>query len=137
MCVSKIASKFDTEFVQKLSHLLRRAKRGTRSAGFSTRALPRVLVGPICFFKSTRIFKNTRILLKNAIVPGLFSKCSIFSQKVQGKGKGEYYSKRKEGCKQTEKSKYHHFSQKIPRFFSTCSIFSQNVPFFSKCSIVF
>jgi len=71
-----------------------------------------------------------------------FLKMFHFSQKVQGKGKREYYSKRKDANKLKNLNtiiflkKYQDFSQHVP-FFSQCSIFSQNVSFFSKCSIVF
>jgi hypothetical protein len=66
VCVSKIPSKIATEFSQKFSRLLRRAKRGTRSVKFFTKGSPRVLVGP-----STRIFLTG------------FSQTVPFSRKVQ------------------------------------------------------
>ena len=74
VCVSKIPSKIATEFSQKFSRLLRRAKRGTRSVKFFTKGSPR----------------SSGWTQYPDFSHGFFSNCSIFSKGPSCKGKGEY-----------------------------------------------
>jgi hypothetical protein len=109
VCVRKITSKIDTETSQKFSHLLGRAKRGTRPVGFFTKGSPRILVGPNCFSK----------------VPGFSQNVQFFLERSKWQRKG-WILKQVKGKMQINTKK----NLKNPGY-------SKNVLFFWKCSIVF